>query len=193
MKINQPGIYHIYNRGNNKQKIFFDDGNYDYFLNKCNSYLKPVCEILAYCLMFNHFHFQIEATEKSLEPVKCGNLIMPAISNGFRLLQSSYAKGINASQNRTGSLFQQKTKSKLAEGEDYALTAFQYIHQNPVKAGLVKYPWDWKFSSCNEFLNPVTDGICNIERAKELLGLNGTDLRRYFLKDYDEDYVGGIF
>ncbi len=105
MNIHEPGIYHIYNRGNNQQTIFFNEDNYNYFLRKCHRYLKPVSEILAWCLMTNHFHFLIEVTEKSMEPVKSGGITMPAITNGFRLLQSSYAKGINKQQERTGNLF----------------------------------------------------------------------------------------
>src|SRR5436190_1941818 len=122
MQIHQPGLYHIYNRGNNQQTIFYTEENYIYFLRKCHRYLKPVSEILAWCLMTNHFHFLIEVTEKSLSPIRSGGIIMPAITNGFRLLQSSYAKGINKQQERTGNLFQQKTKAKLVSSEEnYAL------------------------------------------------------------------------
>ena len=92
MKLTEPGIYHIYNRGNNQQTIFFSDENYFYFLRKCHRYLKPVSDILAWCLMPNHFHFLIAVTEKSLTPLKSGGIFMPALTNGFRLLQSSYAK-----------------------------------------------------------------------------------------------------
>jgi len=67
---------------------------------------------------------------------------------GFRLLESSYAKGINKQLDRTGNLFQQKTKAKFTnEAKDYSPTAFHYIHQNPINAGLVKRPEDWKYSS----------------------------------------------
>ena len=102
MTIADSGIYHIYNRGNNQQKIFFNDGNYLYFLQKCHKYIKPLSEILAWCLMPTHFHFLLEISEKSLLSFKSGGISMPAITNGFRLLQSSYAKGINKQQGRTG-------------------------------------------------------------------------------------------
>lgn len=138
MNIKSPGIYHIYNRGNNNQPTFFSEENYYYFLRKCHYYLKPNANILCWCLMPTHFHFLIHTTEKSLKTVQSGNIVMPAIINAFRLLQSSYTKGINQQQNRTGSLFQQKTKAKLVSGEnDYSLTAFHYIHQNAYVSGLV--------------------------------------------------------
>src|SRR5690242_6507075 len=98
MKIEEPGIYHIYNRGNDQQKIFFNERNYNYFIQKCHQYIRPISEILAWCLMPNHFHFLIEVTEKSIVAIKSGGIVMPAITNGFRLLQSSYAKGLNKQQ-----------------------------------------------------------------------------------------------
>lgn len=152
MTIHEPGIYHIYNRGNNQQTIFFSDENYLYFLRKCHRYLKPVSEIFAWCLIPNHFHFLFHVTEQSLTPVKSGNIYMPAITNGFRLLQSSYAKGINKQLSRTGNLFQQKTKAKLTSAkEKYSTIAFHYIHQNPFAAGIVKNREDWVYSSYRDY------------------------------------------
>ena len=113
MIIHEPGVYHIYNRGNNQQTIFFNPENYFYFLRKCHKYIKPASEIFAWCLMPNHFHFLIEVTNKSLEPIKVGGTTTPLLTNGFRLLQSSYTKGINKQFNRTGNLFQQKAKRNL--------------------------------------------------------------------------------
>jgi putative transposase len=153
MTIKEPGIYHIYNRGNNQQQVFFSEENYFYFLRKCHQYLKPISDILAWCLMPNHFHFLIHANKKSLEPAKSGGIIMPALTNAFRLLLSSYAKGINTEQQNTGNLFQQKTKSKLVSDEPfYAATAFHYIHYNPCEAGLAEKPEDWPYSSLQDFL-----------------------------------------
>ncbi|HQV53984.1 MAG: transposase [Chitinophagaceae bacterium] len=178
MNIHGTGIYHIYNRGNNQQKIFFNDENYFYFLRKCHTYLKPVCDILAWCLMPNHFHFLIDVTEKSIKLVKCGGIEMTAITNGFRLLQSSYAKGINKQENRTGNLFQQKAKAKIVSGEDnYADTAFHYIHQNPVTSNLVSNPEDWQYSSFMDFVSLRNGTLCNKEKAIELLNLSFQDIK----------------
>ncbi|HMK24579.1 MAG TPA: hypothetical protein VK483_01015 [Chitinophagaceae bacterium] len=194
MQIHQPGIYHIYNRGNNQQKIFFNKGNYVYFLRKCHQYLKPVSEILAWCLMTNHFHFLIEVTEKSLSPAKSGGIFMPAITNGFRLLQSSYAKGINKQQGRSGSLFQQKTKAKLVSCEEnYSLIAFFYIHQNPVEAGLIKVAEDWIYSSYRDYAGIRLGTLCNKERAFQLLGLYDIDFKTEIAKRIDEEKIQKIF
>ena len=194
MQIHQPGLYHIYNRGNNKQKIFFNEGNYVYFLRKCHQYLKPVSEILAWCLMPNHFHFLIEVTDKSIVPVKSGGITMPAITNGFRLLQSSYAKGINNQEDRTGNLFQQKTKAKLVSCEEnYSLTAFFYTHQNPVEAGLVSVAEDWPYSSFRDYAGTRSGTLCNKERAFQLLGLSEIDFKIEIVKKIDEEKIKIIF
>ena len=58
-------VYYIYNRGNNKQRIFFSDRNYRFLLKKIDAELSPCCENLCWCLMPNHFHLLIYATEKS--------------------------------------------------------------------------------------------------------------------------------
>lgn len=102
---------------------------------------------------------------------------MPALTNGFRLLQSSYAKGINAQLNRSGNLFQQKTKAKFVSGEDkYALTAFCYIHQNPAAAGIVPKAEDWPYSSFPDYVGLRNGTLCNRKKAIELLGLSDIDL-----------------
>lgn len=66
MKFVENEIFHVYNRGNQKQPIFFNRGNYLYFLQKVRYHLFPICDILAYCLMPNHFHFFIKTNEKTV-------------------------------------------------------------------------------------------------------------------------------
>jgi len=60
------GIYHIYNQGNNRQKIFFSRENYWYFLQKIERNVKPYGSILAWCLMPNHFHLMVEVEHVSI-------------------------------------------------------------------------------------------------------------------------------
>ena len=194
MTLNQPGIYHIYNRGNNQQMIFFTPENYIYFLKKCHKYIKPYCDVLAWCLMPNHFHFLTYISEKSLTPVKSGGIIMPVITNGFRLLQSSYAKGINKQFNRSGNLFQQKTKSKLVNGEDnYAITAFHYIHQNPVAASLAKMPEEWEYSSYRDYTGVRNGTLCDKQKAITLLSLSQIDLTRETMAAISNEKVKELY
>ena len=194
MKILGRGIYHIYNRGNNRQTIFFSDNNYFYFLKKCHRYLKPCGNILAWCLMPNHFHFLIDVTEEGMTPVKSGGIFMPAITNGFRLLQSSYAKGINKEQNKTGNLFQQKTKARWTnDAKDYSLMAFHYIHQNPIAAGLVNKPQDWPYSSFNDYAGFRNGTLCDKQKSHELLDLAGIDFYTETVKKIEAEAIKEIF
>jgi putative transposase len=166
-------LYHIYNRGNNKQTIFFKRDNYLYFLNKVKKYISPNCDILAWCLMPNHFHFLIHANTNTLKLVKETPLKINSFTEGLRLLLSSYTQGINVQLDRTGNLFQQKTKSKCVfEGdENYGHTTFQYIHQNPFKANLVTKMEDWEFSSFADYAGLRNGTLCNMELAATLLDL----------------------
>lgn len=163
-------IYHIYNQGNNKQQLFYQERNYDYFLRLTNKFIAPYCDILSYCLMPNHFHFMIYSNSESITKIKQGGNETTQLSNGFRKLQVSFALAINKQENRTGSLFRQHAKAKLIDNEQHALTCFHYIHQNPIKANLAANIADWKFSSYNEYVNK--NGICNFNKASQVLVVN---------------------
>lgn len=181
MKLAEGQIYHVFNRGNNRCEIFPLRKNYAYFIEGIRKYISPVCDILAWCLMPNHFHFLIHANALSTPMIKDGSIDRQRFSQGIKQLLSSYAKGINKQEGRTGSLFQQKTKAIPVTGPDcdYALTAFHYIHQNPLRACLVDKLEDWEYSSFREYIDPDADTLCNKELATRLL-----DLRRGgFLED----------
>ena len=110
-------LYHIYNRGNNKQKIFFKPANYVFFLKKVRNFLISHCDILAYCLMPNHFHLLINADNRTIGTRLIANQQKNVLSEAVRILLSSYTLAINKQNETTGSLFQQNTKAKcLAKG-----------------------------------------------------------------------------
>lgn len=138
-----------YNQGNNREIIFRSDDDYIEFLKLFRKFISPYCKVIAFCLMPNHFHFEIYATDDSIKMKKVGNIFSTELANGFRLLQSSYAQYFNKKYERSGSLFRQKAKAKgMSDGDqNYAYIAFHYIHQNPLTKGLVSKLEDWKFSS----------------------------------------------
>lgn len=141
MKIEENKYYHIYNRGNNKEKIFFEDDNYSYFLKQFAKYLSSVCEVYAYCLMPNHFHFFIKVIDKD------------NFNKGIKNFFISYSKSINKSYGRVGSLFQGRYKAVEISSDSYYTRIITYIHQNPVAAGLVKCLEDYKYSSYKAYLS----------------------------------------
>jgi len=181
MNLIEGELYHVSNRGNNRCIIFPRRKNYFYFMEGIRKYVSPCCDILAWCLMPNHFHFLIQANSASVPVIRDGSLERQRFSQGIKQLLSSYAKGVNKQEGRTGSLFQQKTKGVQVSGVDqnYPLTAFHYIHQNPVRAGLVERMEDWEFSSFREYASQLTPGLCNKELAISQLDL----VPELFLKD----------
>jgi REP element-mobilizing transposase RayT len=174
-------LYHIYNRGNNKQLIFFRPENYLYFFEKVNRFLLPYCELLAYSLLPNHFHVLIHSDKRTMSTRLIGGKEKNLLSEGIKNLLSSYTQGINKQNNSTGSLFQQNTKAKtIVKGStNDDLICFHYIQQNPVMAKLVKKMEDWPYSSFSDYCGLRSKTICNKELAARLLDLN--------MKSFNED------
>jgi len=192
IKIYEPGLYHIFNRGNNKQPIFLLSRDYEYFIELCHKHIIPRCQILAWCLMPNHFHFVIEISDRSLERIVWGGNEMPSITNGFQLLQSIYARTVNKRENRTGSLFQQKTKTRLLETKEHAFVAFRYVHRNPLKAQLVNDLDDWAFSSYMEYLGCSKLELSNVELGKTIFGIDTENFKAIMAEETEEEELKEI-
>ncbi len=125
MQFETNHIYHIYNRGNNSQKIFFKRENFLFFLQKIKTHITPFADILAWCLMPNHFHLMvyINTDEISFENklnlnkdkygVKWGAVInnKRTLNQSIAIMLRSYTRAINNQENRNGSLFQMTTKA----------------------------------------------------------------------------------
>ena len=132
--------YHLYNRGINKSDIFLSRENYYFFLRKVREHLADgVCEIIAYCLMPNHYHLLVR-------------LLVDEFSEGMKSLGLSYAKAFNKAHDRVGPLFQGPFKAVHVNAEPYLLHLTRYIHLNPISAGLCKRVHDWEFSSYLEYI-----------------------------------------
>ena len=172
----QPtSFYHIYNRGNNKQRIFLNRENYLFFLRKVRTHFLNHVDVLAYCLMPNHFHFLVFTKH---------NFDSTGFSNDLKIMLRSYTRAINIQEIRTGSLFQQNTKIKNLETDDstdYSFICFHYIHQNPVRGGLADNMEDYEMSSFQDYAGFRNGTICNKELAKEFLDID--IVPKIFLKD----------
>lgn len=177
-------VYHIYNRGNNKQPIFFSDENYLFFLKKINDQLKPLCDILCWSLMPNHFHFIVSTKDKScFERSTFGGKPMQELAYRTGVLLSSYSQAINKQNGTTGSLFQQKTKSKnLSFTKNYLVTCMHYLHQNAWHAGLVNKIEEWPYSSFLDYAGLRAGTLCN---KSLLMELTGYDLQNFYRDSYD--------
>jgi REP element-mobilizing transposase RayT len=136
LRIEFPGaIYHITSRGNARQPIFKDDKDREVFLEVLEGVVvryKWLCH--AYCLMDNHYHLLIETPE--------GNL-----SRGMRQLNGIYTQRFNRKHTMVGHVFQGRFKAILVDKENYLLELCRYVVLNPVRAGMVKTPGKYNWSS----------------------------------------------
>ena len=203
MNFEKGYIYHIFNQGNNRQKIFFNRENDVFFLKKLQTYIIPYADILAWCLMPNHFHLMIYI--KTLElPVDKGNdssksdtmtsshriTERRSLNNSIAIMLRSYTRAVNIQENFSGSLFKAHSKSECVNcptditpsfitesgytkiknhnpENQYPEICFNYIHQNPVKAGLVNKDTDWEFSSAQDYAGIRKGKMVNKALAKK--------------------------
>ncbi|MCF7794513.1 MAG: transposase [Candidatus Cloacimonetes bacterium] len=137
----KDNFYHVYNRGCNKERIFFDGTDYQKLLQKMkNTKASYGIEIIAYCLMPNHFHFLLfQSTDTP-------------ISKWLKVLFSGYVQYINRKYNRSGTLFERSAIPRLITNNNYIIRACHYIHANPLKHGFVSEAVDWNYSSLIYYL-----------------------------------------
>ncbi len=133
--------YHVYNRGNNKELIFFESRNYLYFLKKVSENFKNSIDIIAYCLMPNHYHLVVRINKDGY------------LEKAMHKISTGYTRAINIVFSRNGHLFSGRYKNKLIPNDEYLIHLCRYIHLNPVRAKLVEKVGDWEFSSYNELYN----------------------------------------
>lgn len=193
-------FFHVYNRGNNKQLIFFTEKNYLFFLKKVRVQLCPVSDIIAYCLMPNHFHFLLRANENGwAERNSFGGKPMQELAYRIGILLSSYSQAINKQKRTTGSLFQQKTKAKLlyemnnGSRISYLEQWFHYIHQNPIAARLVDDLSSWPYSSYLDHIGIRNGSLCKKEIFSSLMGLSPEDIQIRTNEKLDEQLLDKIF
>ena len=175
-----PGVYyHLYNRGNNRQSIFFESGNYLYFLRGINKYVCPVAKIIAYCLMPTHYHMLVRV--KTSEVMETSEVSME-VSRAMQKFLISYTKAINKRFSRVGALFQGQFQAKPIQNYDHLLNLCIYIHANPVKDGLVTAPEDWIYSNYLEWIGKREGKLVDREFMAE--HFSSSDEYRALVKGY---------
>ena len=166
--------YHILNRGNLKQNIFFERENYLFFLRRLRkAVLKFGSEIVCYCLLPNHFHLLMKETS------------LYSISKVMHSVQTAYAKAINKRYERSGHLYQGSYKHIHINMEDYLLYLSRYIHRNPIEATLVNKAEEWEFSSFRDFIGLRHGSLPNYEVILSHFE-NGYEYQKYVLEDNDD-------
>jgi putative transposase len=136
-RLTLPNIpLHLIQRGNNRQACFFADEDYHFYLDWLTEYAdKTGCRVHAYILMTNHVHLLLSA-DKSDAP---GALM--------KALGQRYVQYVNRTYRRSGTLWEGRFRSCLTQEETYLLACQRYIELNPVRAGMVEHPAEYRWSS----------------------------------------------
>jgi len=171
------GIYHIMMRGINRQEIFHEEEDYQRYIETLQRIiLESEADLLGYCLMDNHTHLLIKENVK-------------AISHIIKRLGASYAWWYNWKYERSGHVFQDRFRSEKVEEESYLLLVIRYIHQNPVKVGIVDKPEEYRWSSCSAYYDKEenTQGFNQTKIIFEQLSEDKDIARKKFMEYMEEE------
>ena len=176
-QISESGLYHIVFRGVNKQSIFEEDADYinlKMILSELKTEMK--FEIYVYCFMSNHVHILLK--EQNAGDI---SLIM-------KRMLTKYARWYNIKYKRSGALIANRYKSKPVDVDEYFLSVARYIHQNPIKAGVVEHIGDYRWSSYNEYAIDVKgladkEFILGMMDCEEFVSFHKTEEKSIFIVD----------
>ncbi|MBW7848759.1 MAG: transposase [Bacteroidales bacterium] len=187
-KLQANKSYHIFNHANGSENLFTEDENYRYFLEKYRTYISPIAETYAYCLMPNHFHLVLRIRRKEeiedlivatkfskvqnfgkLEEAISNNEIERFLSKQFSNFFSSYTLSFNKRNERMGSLFMKNFKRELISDRDFFLSAIVYTHRNPIHHGFCTTYLDWSYTSYSEIREQKSE-IIQIEKLIKVFG-----------------------
>ena len=173
-----PGVaLHVRQRGHNRAPCFFNDGDLALYLGLLALFAREhACAVHAYCLMTNHVHL----------------LLTPQAGDGCALmmkrLAQCYTQHVNKLRERTGSLWEGRFRSCLVTSDRYALACYRYVELNPVKAGIVRHPRDYRWSSYRANAEGKHDRM--IEPHAAYPGVNA--YRNLFDDELDESLVDDL-
>ena len=176
--------YHFYNRGNNRQPVFFERENYLFFLRRFKRFVIGYVDVIAYCLMPTHYHILVRV-KQALRQISEGQIsevwqtseistprqeASKQISLAMQKFGISYTKAINKRFGRVGALFQGQFQGKPVQSYNHLLNLCVYIHANPVKDGLVSLPENWEYSNYLEWMDLRAGTLVNREFIAQNFG-----------------------
>lgn len=176
---------HVIQRGNNRETCFFEDDDRRHYL----EWLRKAAEqygglVHAYVLMTNHVHLLATGTEAG------------AIGRIMQSLGRRYVRYVNSSYRRTGTLWEGRYKSCLVDSDRYLLTCYRYIELNPVRAGMVSTPGDYRWSSYDRNAFGMTDDVITPHAVYVSMGRSDAErlwsYRNLFRNAIDKDDLEAI-
>jgi len=139
MQFEKGYLYHIYNQGNNQRDVFFNTENHLFFLKKIKKFILPYADIIAWCLMPNHFHLMVLVREERIPVIESNtvtrsnsNTVTPShgvtktrtFNDSIGIMLRSYTRAINKQENFSGKLFREKTKAECINCPEGATPSF---------------------------------------------------------------------
>jgi REP element-mobilizing transposase RayT len=170
-------------RGNEKKAVFCDDEDRIRYLDIMLKMREDGnYQLYAYCLMKNHVHLLIREKED-------------AIQRTMKRICVSYVYYFNNKYHRTGHLYQDRFRSEVIEKESYLLAVARYIHNNPVKAGIVKAAEHFAWSSCKDYFGERVHQRGLVDRGFLLSLLSDTErqavelFRKFTNQSNSDDFI----
>lgn len=170
--------YHIIHRGNNKQRIFYSDDDFQYFTFLIfQAKKKYKCSIYSYVLMPNHVHFILEPKE---QPQNLAKFV--------KFLAQKYAQYSNKKNKRTGTMWEGRFRSSPISKDSYLLACSKYIEMNPVRGGMVKDPAEYRWSSYR-YKSGIDSTISFLDRDPLYLdfGVNDGERQRRYREWFEQN------
>jgi len=173
-----PGyVYHVTQRGNYQQDVYHSDNDYIEYLKLIGIYSKKwELQILAYCLMRNHVHLIVIPKNQQ------------SMALGIGQAHMEYSKYFNEKMDRAGHLWQGRFFSCILDGR-HLMAAVRYVECNPVRAGIVKNAWEWRWSSARYHMGMGKTQL-NLDNIHRYLDV--TSWREYLSSNDDEKIIETI-
>ncbi len=176
-------VYHLYNRGNNREELFRDAFDYQCFLQLYRKYIHSRVDTLAYCLMGNHFHLMIRIRVAPRVLEDPWDASPRSVSQAFSNYFNEYTKTVNQRHQRTGKLLAEHFGRIEVSDANYFARLVTYIHRNPQRHGFVADFRSWRWSS---YVAMCSLGPTLVERAEVLNWYGGLqEFENAHLRDED--------
>lgn len=171
-----PGVAtHLIQRGTNREDCFRRESDYlVYLAHLRNSSRRLECLVHAYCLMTNHVHLLV-----SPPSAEAGEALM-------KELGQRYAQYFNRTYHRTGPIWDGRYRSSVAESARYVLACYRYIELNPVRAGMVEYPAQYRWSSYHVNAGGREDALVSAHAEFAALGASAEARRAAYIGLFSE-------
>jgi putative transposase len=188
-RLQHPGfLYHVIARGNQKQKVFLEDGDYVRYLKLLGEHLEGRgFRLYSYALMSNHVHLLIE---------QGGDF---PLSRYMHRLQSAYTTFFNHKYRKSGHLFQGRYKSILVDKDSYLTELVKYIHLNPWRAKLETVPGSYPWTSHRQYMGKEKEPLAKVSAERVLKLFSNIKLvakklyQKYMMDKIHGDMKGRIY